>query len=146
MPSCPQWGAGGDQDPRKLGGRERLYLTPHCHHQNDSCIKIGVSKLVFYVQSTGTVISGQCIKTGSDESHFNVCLTPSLPHSGLKSARTCLQAVYFLVLVALLLPKLCVVMKISLCANAKKKAQRVKDVKFHNCIGRFQVTSWQWKG
>ena len=23
------------------GGRGRLYLTLHCHHQNDSCIKIG---------------------------------------------------------------------------------------------------------
>ena len=30
-------------------GRWRLYLTPHCHHQNDSYIKMG-----------------------SDESHFNV--------------------------------------------------------------------------
>ena len=28
-----------------------MYLSPHCHHQNDSCIK-----------------------TGSDESHFNVSL------------------------------------------------------------------------
>ena len=33
------------------GGRGRLYLTLHCHHQNDSCIKMG-----------------------SDESHFNVLL------------------------------------------------------------------------
>ena len=33
------------------GGRERLYLTLHCHHQNDFCIKIG-----------------------SDENHFNVSL------------------------------------------------------------------------
>ena len=33
------------------GGREReiIYLSLHCHHQNDSCIKMG-----------------------SDESHFNV--------------------------------------------------------------------------
>ena len=31
------------------GGREIIYL--HCHHQNDSCIK-----------------------TGSDESHFNISL------------------------------------------------------------------------
>ena len=31
------------------GGREIIYLSPHCHHQNDSCIKMG-----------------------SDESHFNV--------------------------------------------------------------------------
>ena len=37
------------------GGRERggkiIYLSLHCHHQNDSCIKMG-----------------------SDESHFNVPL------------------------------------------------------------------------
>ena len=31
------------------GGRGRLYLSLHCHHQNDFCIKMG-----------------------SDESHFNV--------------------------------------------------------------------------
>ena len=33
-------------------GRGRLYLSLHCHHQNDSCIKMG-----------------------SNESHFNVSLT-----------------------------------------------------------------------
>ena len=33
------------------GGREIIYLSVHCHHQNDSCIKIG-----------------------SDESNFNVSL------------------------------------------------------------------------
>ena len=34
------------------GGRGRfIYLSPHCHHRNDSCIKMG-----------------------SDESHFNVSL------------------------------------------------------------------------
>ena len=32
-----------------MGKREIIYLSPHCHHQNDSCIKMG-----------------------SDESHFNV--------------------------------------------------------------------------
>ena len=37
------YGGGG------LGGREIIYLSLHCHHQNDSCIKMG-----------------------SDESHFNV--------------------------------------------------------------------------
>ena len=31
------------------GGREIIYLALHCHHQNDSCIKMG-----------------------SDDSHFNV--------------------------------------------------------------------------
>ena len=33
-------------------GRIIIYLSLHCHHQNDSCVK-----------------------TGSDESHFNVSLT-----------------------------------------------------------------------
>ena len=33
----------------ELGEREIIYLSQHCHHQNDSCIKMG-----------------------SDESHFNV--------------------------------------------------------------------------
>ena len=34
------------------GKREIIYLSLHCHHQNDPCIKMG-----------------------SDESHFNVSLT-----------------------------------------------------------------------
>ena len=33
----------------EVGGREIIYLSLHCHHQNDFCIKMG-----------------------SDESHFNV--------------------------------------------------------------------------
>ena len=43
----------GDKWGRGYGGvgRGRLYLSLHCHHQNDSCIKMG-----------------------SDESHFNVSL------------------------------------------------------------------------
>ena len=42
----------GDGEKGGYGGRGRggkLYLSLHCHHQNDSCIKMG-----------------------SDESHFNV--------------------------------------------------------------------------
>ena len=35
----------------RWGKRESIYLSLHCHHQNDSCIKVG-----------------------SDESHFNVSL------------------------------------------------------------------------
>ena len=35
----------------EVGERETIYLSLHCHHQNDSCIKMG-----------------------SDESHFNVSL------------------------------------------------------------------------
>ena len=44
----------GEWGERGMGGggeREIIYLSLHCHHQNDSCIKMG-----------------------SDESHFNVSL------------------------------------------------------------------------
>ena len=39
----------GGQGVWRRGEREIIYLSLHCHHQNDSCIKMG-----------------------SDESHFNV--------------------------------------------------------------------------
>ena len=38
-----------DRRVREVGKREIIYLSLHCHHRNDSCIKMG-----------------------SDESHFNV--------------------------------------------------------------------------
>ena len=42
-------GEGGGEGVWKWGKREIIYLSLHCHHQNDPCIK-----------------------TGSDESHLNV--------------------------------------------------------------------------
>ena len=42
-------GGGGGEGIWRWGEREIIYLSPHCHHQNDFCIKMG-----------------------SDESHFNV--------------------------------------------------------------------------
>ena len=39
------------RDGEEVGKRETTYLSLHCHHQNDYCIKVG-----------------------SDESHFNVPL------------------------------------------------------------------------
>ena len=70
------------------GGREVIYLSLHCHHQNDSCTKMG-----------------------SNESHFNVSLivrvsnlvfTPSQPLRSYqgeivkdKVARQCPQATNF---------------------------------------------------
>ena len=41
----------GDEVSGGWGGGEIIYLSLHCHHQNDSCMKMG-----------------------SDESHFNVSL------------------------------------------------------------------------
>ena len=45
-------GEKGGKGVKRGGEREVIYLSLHCHHQNDSCIKMG-----------------------SDESHFNVSLT-----------------------------------------------------------------------
>ena len=44
-------GEKGGKGVWRWGEREIIYLSLHCHHQNDSCIKMG-----------------------SDESHFNVLL------------------------------------------------------------------------
>ena len=44
-------GEKGGRGGMEGGERRRLYLSRHCHHQNDLCIKMG-----------------------SDESHFNVSL------------------------------------------------------------------------
>ena len=42
-------GEKGEQGVWRWGEREIIYLSLHCHHQNDFCVKVG-----------------------SDESHFNV--------------------------------------------------------------------------
>ena len=34
-------GGGGDGGGMEMGEREIIYLSLHCHHQNDSCIKVG---------------------------------------------------------------------------------------------------------
>ena len=44
-------GEKGGEGGLEVGEREIIYLSLHCHHQNDFCIKVG-----------------------SDESHFNVSL------------------------------------------------------------------------
>ena len=31
------------------GGKEIIYISLHCHHQNDSCIKVGSSESHFNV-------------------------------------------------------------------------------------------------
>ena len=42
------------RDGRRWGKREMMYLSPHCHHQNDSCIRVGSneSHLIFVVTTT----------------------------------------------------------------------------------------------
>ena len=57
-----------------------MYLSLHCHHQNDSCIKMGSDESHFNVSLIvrdkvtrhTRVIVIPAIKMGSDQSHFNV--------------------------------------------------------------------------
>ena len=46
----------------ELGEREIIYLSLHCHHQNDSCIKMGSDESHFHV-SVGS--DGQSHRTVS---------------------------------------------------------------------------------
>ena len=54
-------GGGGGMEVEG-GGREIIYLSLHCHHQNDSCIKMGTDESHFNV-SVGS--DGQSHKTVS---------------------------------------------------------------------------------
>ena len=60
-------GVKGEGGGMEVGGRGRLYISLHCHYQNDSCIKMG-----------------------SDESHFNFSLIVRA-----KVTRQCPQATTF---------------------------------------------------
>ena len=58
-------GSGGDPDSRTGVGRGRLYLTLHCHHQSDSCIKMGSDESRFNVR--GATSRNQCPETSTIE-------------------------------------------------------------------------------
>ena len=58
-------GKGGME--REMGGREIIYLSLHCHHQNDFCIKMGCDEYHFNV-SVGS--DGQSHKTVSTTTTF----------------------------------------------------------------------------
>ena len=49
----------------RLGKREIIYLSLHCHHKNDSCIKMGSDESHFYVS------------VGSDGQNGDHCQTRS---------------------------------------------------------------------
>ena len=46
----------------EVGEREIIYLSIHCHHQNDSCIKMGSDESHFNV-SVGSDVTGRCPQT-----------------------------------------------------------------------------------
>ena len=53
------WGEGG----MEVGEREIIYLSLHCHHQNDSCIKMGTAESHSNV-SVGIASDGQSHRPG----------------------------------------------------------------------------------
>ena len=62
-------------------GREIIYLSQHCHHQNDSCIKMGSDESHFNVSVGG---DGQSQKTVSTSQTFLLhaaCVPPPRYHS-----------------------------------------------------------------
>ena len=59
---------GGGGGVWSLGKREIIYLSLHCHHQNDCCIKIGSDESHFKVSVGG---DGQSHKTMS--TNHNLC-------------------------------------------------------------------------
>ena len=46
----------------EVGEREIIYLSLHCHHQNDSCIKMGSDESHFKLEVTDKV-TRQCPQT-----------------------------------------------------------------------------------
>ena len=63
------WGRGeGGEGGMEVGKREIIYISLHCHHQNDSCIKMGSDESHLNV-SVGS--DGQSHKTVStNHNHF----------------------------------------------------------------------------
>ena len=53
----------------EVGEREIIYLSLHCHHQNDSCIKMGTSESHFNVSLilVRDKVTRQCPQTTSFE-------------------------------------------------------------------------------
>ena len=45
------------------GGREIIYLSLHCHHQNDSCIKMVSDESHFYVSVGSDKVTRQSRQT-----------------------------------------------------------------------------------
>ena len=57
-------GEGGGKGVYRWGKREIIYLSLHCHHQNDSCIKMASNKSHFNVSLTvRDKVTRQCPQT-----------------------------------------------------------------------------------
>ena len=71
------------------GEREIAYLSLHCHHQNDSCIKMGSDERHFYVSVGSDGQNHKTVSTNHDlfeeEGEPKRCRTEVLPLTSLKS-------------------------------------------------------------
>ena len=61
--------------------REIIYMSLHCHHQNDSCIKIGSDESYFNV-SVGN--DGQSHKTASTNNNLTTFLNRKESRNGIE--------------------------------------------------------------
>ena len=52
----------------EVGEEEIIYLSPHCHHQNDSCIKTGSDESNFTVRLIVRDVSYQTMSTKNNRS------------------------------------------------------------------------------
>ena len=55
------------RDGEKVGGGGIIYLSLHCHHQNDSCIKIGSVECHFNVS---LIVRDKVTETESIDHNF----------------------------------------------------------------------------
>ena len=85
------WGVGGWEGVWRWGEREIINISLHCHHQNDSCIKMGSDESHFKV-SVGS--DGQSHETVSTNHNLFVekgepkrCQTEVLPLTNLTPYR-----------------------------------------------------------
>ena len=51
----------------RWGEREIIYLSLHCHQQNDFCTKVGSDESHFHVTIVGDEIRRQCPETKTSE-------------------------------------------------------------------------------
>ena len=51
----------------EVGEREIIYISLHCHHQNDSCIKMGSNDSHFKVSLGREEVTRQCPQTTTFE-------------------------------------------------------------------------------
>ena len=57
-------GGGGEKGVWRWGKRETMHLSLHCHHLNDSCIKMGSGENHFNVSLiVKDKVTGQCPQT-----------------------------------------------------------------------------------